>query len=109
MDWCPVLVPSFRSILKHTVDKLGPAEISKTFSRPTLLVFTLHFVNVGSKETVKWVPAFLSMSQKSLFEDLQISRLVSPDHDKGEAGVGHLLHLIQVDRRVKLAQMVVLF
>ena len=41
-------------------------------------------------------------------EDLLISRFVPPDHDEGEAGVDGLLQLVQVDRGVKVAQMVVL-
>ena len=58
MDWCPVLVPCVRSILKHPVDELGPVEISKTLPRPTLRP-RLHFVNVGSEEPVKGVPGLL--------------------------------------------------
>ena len=41
-------------------------------------------------------------------EDLLISRFVPPDHDEGEAGVDNLLQLVEVDRGVKVAQMVVL-
>ena len=55
MDWCPMLIPGVWSSLKHPLDKLGPAEISKTLSRPTLVPF-LNFVNVGGQEPVKWVP-----------------------------------------------------
>ena len=112
MDWCPVLVPSVRSILKHPVDKLGPVEISKTVPRPTL-VPRLHFVNVGSKEPVKWVPVLLFSPSEFIFhkefEDWQISRFSSPDHEKGEAGVDDLLQVVQINQGVKLAQMVVLF